>query len=600
MVLGEFKIHVKFLCYYERILIMDEYLSRISLTASQPIVYFPVNDVSLYFLAVILLHSLAVYSWRYRKNPAAFYMSIGIANLEVWMLAIVLVTISPVLANKIFWAKIELMSSIAIAPTFLLFAVHITKQKAAVVKKIRLGLMIITPFLWLILLTNDWHGWIFHDIIWDGVTFGFIRGILYWAIMDVAYLTLGTILVLYIRQMIKTAGLLHWQVLTVLLLLALSLFGHFSWLNTQSTPISLIPLGIMFSLVWMAIASGLCIFNLQELAKDAVTREMHDSMIVIDVQGYIVELNPAAQLLFGEQIARMAGSRFSAVFAFLPELVEIVACEKARRAEIRMESDCCAGYYNVQVVPLQLWRRWNFGKAIIIHDISEQKLAQMKNLEQEKALSIMKERDRLGRELHDGYGQLWSYINMQVEAVRSLLNKKDLNGMNLILEELAGVTQNIHVDIRESITGLKLAADSEQKIWEALEDYLQWFEGNCGIATKLEFGKSFVVGLLAPTTEVQLLRIIQEALTNIRKHAGAQQVKIRICFEVDRVDLCVEDDGRGFSMAAAAGKKDSFGLKIMAERAAEIGAKLLIQSIPGAGTKIVLQVPVQKEMEMPL
>ena len=579
---------------------MDVYLAQIRLMPVQPIIYPHVNNVGLYFLAVILLHSLAVYSWRYRKNPAAFYMSIGIANLEVWMLSIVLVTISSVLADKIFWVKIELMSSIAIAPIFLLFAVYITKQQAALTKTVRKGLGILIPLLWFVLLTNDWHHWILRDIIWDGEIFGFFRGTLYWVIMGGAYLTIATILVLYIRQMIKTSGLLHWQVLTVLLLMGLSIFGHFSWVHTQNTPISLIPLGIMFSLVWTAIAFTLCIFNLQEMAKEAVTREMHDSVIIIDVQGYIVELNPAAQLLFGEQISRMAGSKFDAVFAFLPPLVELVACQEAKRAEIHIEADCCAGYFNVQAVPLQLWQRWNFGKAIIIHDISQKKLAQLKSLEQQKALSIMTERDRLGRELHDGYGQLWSYINVQVEAVRSLLNKKDLGHVALLLEKLAGVTQDIHVDIRESITGLKIAATSEYGVRKALEDYLQWFESNYNIHTQLEFGENFAPGLLLPTTEVQLLRIVQEALTNIRKHAGAQQVQVKICFDGDMADICVADDGCGFKISDAAQKKDSFGLKIMAERAAEIGAEFLTKSTPGAGTMVILRVPLNRGKDMPL
>ncbi|MEN6568192.1 MAG: histidine kinase N-terminal 7TM domain-containing protein [Veillonellales bacterium] len=579
---------------------MDLYVTHAKLEALQPLVYPPINDVSLYFLAVMVLHSLAVYSWRYRRTPEAFYMSIGIENLAVWMLAIVIVTISPRLVTKLFWVKIELMSSIAIAPTFLLFAVYITKQKEVLIRSVRRGLFLLTPFLWLVLLTNDWHGWILRDIVWDGVIFGFIRGPLYWGIMFSAYLALVTILVLYIRQMIKTSGLLHWQVLMVLLLLAISVIGHFSWLSTKNAPISLIPLGFMFSLIWSVISFGLCIFNLQEIANDAVTREMHDSMIVIDVQGYIVELNPAARLLFGEKTSGLIGSEFSTAFAFLPVLVELAACRESKRAETCFNTDCCSGYYTIHIVPLKIWQRWNLGKAIVIRDISEQKIAQMKNLEQQKALSIMAERDRLGRELHDGYGQLWSYMNMQVEAARVLLNKQDTANTESLLGKLAGITQDIHVDIRESITGLKLAADSEHGVWQALEEHLRWFQENYGIDMELAISKEFATGLLAPTTEVQLLRIIQEALTNIRKHAGARHVKVLIQLVGDVADIRIEDDGRGFRLTDAAEKKSSFGLKIMAERAAEIRAEFQILSRPGAGTKVILQVPLYKGKEMPL
>lgn len=182
---------------------------------------------------------------------------------------------------------------------------------------------------------------------------------------------------------------------------------------------------------------------------------------------------------------------------------------------------------------------------------------------------------------------------MQVEAVRSLLDKKNPVQADLLLEKLAGVTRDVHVDIRESITGLQLAATREQGVWQTLEEYLQWFEQNYGVDTELiiNINNEFAAGLLPPTTEVQLLRIIQEALTNIRKYAGARHVKVIIRVNGGLADIRVEDDGCGFDLDVAANKEGSFGLKIMKERAAEIGAQFSIQSKPGVGTKVILQIP---------
>lgn len=180
---------------------------------------------------------------------------------------------------------------------------------------------------------------------------------------------------------------------------------------------------------------------------------------------------------------------------------------------------------------------------------------------------------------------------MEVEAIRSLLCKKDLVQADLLLKKLAGITQDIHVDIRESITGLQLAATAEQEVWQALAEYLQWFQQNYGIVAELIISNEFAVGLLAPTTEVQLLRIIQEALTNVRKYARAYHVKVIIMVASNFSEIRVEDDGCGFDSSVAAEKKGSFGLKIMQERAAEIGAQFRVQSAPNAGTKIIMQVP---------
>ena len=235
------------------------------------------------------------------------------------------------------------------------------------------------------------------------------------------------------------------------------------------------------------------------------------------------------------------------------------------------------------------------GKAIIFKDITEQKCNQAKLLEHAKALSILTERERLGRELHDGPGQLWSYIHMQVEAARTFLEKKDPVQAEALLARLAGVTRDMHVDIRESITGLQLAAATEQGIWQNVEEYLQWFKQNYGIDTVLTVSNEFAARLLSPTTEVQLLRIIQEALTNIRKHAGASQVRVMVRIDGNLADILVEDNGTGFDFATAAVKKGSFGLKIMQERAAEIGTQFDIRSKSGAGTTIILQVPLASE-----
>ena len=95
---------------------------------------------------------------------------------------------------------------------------------------------------------------------------------------------------------------------------------------------------------------------------------------------------------------------------------------------------------------------------------------------------------------------------------------------------------------------------------------------------------------------VQLLRIIQEALTNARKHAGAQHVHVNLSRTARRRSQpIVQDDGAGFdpvSLEAHSGQK--FGLSVMRERAAEIGGSLQIDSAPGAGTQVVICVPLRK------
>ena len=104
----------------------------------------------------------------------------------------------------------------------------------------------------------------------------------------------------------------------------------------------------------------------------------------------------------------------------------------------------------------------------------------------------------------------------------------------------------------------------------------------------------FTDGAFEPLVEVQLLRILQEALTNVRKHANASCVRISFALEDGWALINVHDDGRGFDPdASSAGMEEHIGLRVMRERAEEVGGSLSLQSASGQGTELVVRVPVK-------
>jgi two-component system nitrate/nitrite sensor histidine kinase NarX len=124
---------------------------------------------------------------------------------------------------------------------------------------------------------------------------------------------------------------------------------------------------------------------------------------------------------------------------------------------------------------------------------------------------------------------------------------------------------------------------------------LRWlvdeFQSKSGIQVELILADGQPATALAPTVEVQLLRIIQEALTNIRKHARAQHVRVSLQSGPASVEVTIEDDGVGFEPDVPAGDGRTFGLRIMRERGKEIGGVLEVSSAPGRGTYIRVQAP---------
>jgi signal transduction histidine kinase len=170
------------------------------------------------------------------------------------------------------------------------------------------------------------------------------------------------------------------------------------------------------------------------------------------------------------------------------------------------------------------------------------------------------------------------------------------------LARLAVIAQDAHTDVREYILSVKVALSPERGFFSALDQYLRRFEQHYEIQTGWINPDDLAEGALEPVVEVQLLRIIQEALSNVRKHAAARQVEVSFASQGDQALVTVEDDGQGFDPASRlrlwgrAGEGAHFGLCIMRERAEAVGGSLQVRSAPGQGTKVIVQVPLRASL----
>jgi signal transduction histidine kinase len=209
----------------------------------------------------------------------------------------------------------------------------------------------------------------------------------------------------------------------------------------------------------------------------------------------------------------------------------------------------------------------------------------------------LRERDRVARELHDSLGQVLGYVKMQTEAARALLARGRAPEADASLAQLSAVAQDAHADVREYIFSALAVGCENPPLLPTLNTYLQRFTEHYGIVTKLSVAPGLADRPVEPTVKVQLLRIIQEALSNVRKHAGECDVQIRLGFSDSQAEVVIEDDGLGFDVGLSnpAGEQ-KFGLSIMRERAQEVGGSVKVHSALGKGTQIVIRVPLRKEL----
>src|SRR5712691_5680009 len=137
--------------------------------------------------------------------------------------------------------------------------------------------------------------------------------------------------------------------------------------------------------------------------------------------------------------------------------------------------------------------------------------------------AVMQERERLSRELHDGVAQLVAHLLLRLDTIKELVEADRTHEAEAELERLHGVADEIYEDIGESIAGLRTNL-TERGLVRALQDYVDQFEERHQIPTSLRTDDT--AGRLSPLAALQLFRLIQEALTNVRKHAAAQEATV--------------------------------------------------------------------------
>ncbi len=213
---------------------------------------------------------------------------------------------------------------------------------------------------------------------------------------------------------------------------------------------------------------------------------------------------------------------------------------------------------------------------------------------QERVLSVtvLEERERIAREMHDSVGQVLGYVNTKAQAVQALLATGQLDAAQQQLGQLQQAARDVYADLREAILSLRTTTSPGRGLVPVLEEYVGRFAELSGVRAELTADAGAREIVLSPTADLHLLRIIGEALTNVRKHAAARHAWIRLTARDGVLVTTVTDDGVGFdpNQVGSRGWK-GFGLETMRERAEAIGASFAVRSTGGAGTEVEIRLP---------
>jgi signal transduction histidine kinase len=212
--------------------------------------------------------------------------------------------------------------------------------------------------------------------------------------------------------------------------------------------------------------------------------------------------------------------------------------------------------------------------------------------EQSKLLTVMEERARLSREIHDGIAQTLGALQLKASQLEDSLCSQRIGESQGHLTQLQEMISRAYRDLREAMLGLRAVVEPGTDLVTGLREYVTHYEVQCGVGVRVEASED-EQATLDGETQAQAMRIVQEALSNVHRHAGTNRARVCIERVEDHLRICVVDEGRGFDLGLVEGCNDGLhlGLCTMRERAESVGGDLIVESEPGQGTKVVLQLP---------
>lgn len=205
-------------------------------------------------------------------------------------------------------------------------------------------------------------------------------------------------------------------------------------------------------------------------------------------------------------------------------------------------------------------------------------------------LAALEERRRLSRELHDGISQDVSALGLRVAAAIEAFTTANVQALPDDLGHIADIALRVQQQLREEMVGLRVGAEEDTEPFAPqLRSSLERFEEQWFIPVRFDCSEADASRVLPARVTRQLLRVVQEALSNTRLHASAGSVTVRLRRHGSRLVVEVADDGSGFDPALVPPSR--LGLRIMRERMVQVGGRVEIESASGQGTCVRATVP---------
>ena len=329
----------------------------------------------------------------------------------------------------------------------------------------------------------------------------------------------------------------------------------------------------------------------------AIFEASPDGCLVVDRAGLIRAANPRVEELFGWTPEELAGQK-----------VEVLVPEMHREAHTGHRSRFVADPHNRPMgvgldlrgrrrdgstfpveISLSPWTAEGSDLRVIctVRDVTE--YMRLRNFSEGALRATEEERQRIARELHDDTAQRLATLILRV---RRLAEERDAHRRSLLHEEIREEIVDAAEGVKRMARGLRPPEIEELGLGLAITAHVRSLREGAQFEVETELGA--VDHALSMTAKLALYRIVQEALSNARRHSGESRARVRLFMEDGTVVADVTDEGRGFLLSQAVESGGGLGLVGMKERAAMVGGRVSIESHQGGGTKVRVTVPASR------
>jgi PAS domain S-box-containing protein len=540
-----------------------------------------------------LMVYLGQYSWHRRHIRGARLFAVACAVCSPWILGVIMEISAVAVSAQVFWYQFQAVWPIAAAATITCFLLRFAGLDAWLNVR-SCTLLFLVPLLnALTIATNP-----VHHLIWTGFETTThvvpLHGPLYWFFNSYVYL-LGLINLGVLGWLALRSPAHRWPVAIILAGQILGRVGYTldkmdtGWLGPGETA--------FFTVGLVAITYAIAFLRFDMIdpvsaARTSVLEQMREGMFVLDRENRILDVNPMAAAILGMPAASLRGRSLAGLLPVASGLQEASDDMGKAPAEIVLGAADSPRVYEVNRTLLKDKHDDVIGQLLLLHDVTAHRQVQARIAEQQEVMATLREREHLARELHDGIGQTFGYVSLQTQAALQWARNGNMEKAESILGRLAAVAREAHADVRESILGLKTDSPQGWSFIATLKSYLEKYQANYGIHTELAISEGVSEETFDPAAGVHLLRVVQEALSNARRHGGATNLEVRLGINRTHAHITLTDDGGGFNSVSFGNTEDGhFGLGFMRERMQQIGGSMEIDSKPGAGTVLTLGMP---------